>query len=472
MIRRLATALAMSAAASTANVAIADDESTTTQEASPAETQAPVRDLAALLRSAEASWPGIRAARARIDAAQARLDEAWVSPFFQFNVVGTFSMAPGARGTPVFSPDPQLPLSNTWGPVLGVRVEGAIPLYTFGKLESARDAARAGVDVTERDEERARIQLRLDVRRAYFALGLALDAEQMFSEGRGKLDRAVRAIEERIEAGDANANEADRYRLSSTLSEVEARASEVERLASSSRAALRVLANEGDFTIPDCPLAPVEFELESLARYQSLARENRPELSQIRAGVLAREAALTAVRAQYFPDLALGLVAGLTYAPGITDQSNPFVQDGANSPTLAAALLARWSLDLWGTTARTSRARAERDETNDRLEEASRGIDIEIATIYEELRDARRRETAWGRGHRDTRAWFMSAAQAYQIGTNEPRDLVDAVRAYFTARFSHLQSIHDVNVATAKLERALGTDLVEPAQWEGRCESP
>ncbi len=429
----------------------------------------PRLNLATLLARAEQRWPGVSAAQHKIAAAEARLEEAWVSPFFQLNATGTFAMTPGARGTPVFSPDSQLPLDNPWGPSLGVRVEGAIPLYTFGKLGAARDAARAGIRAAEEEREKTRAQLRLDVRRAYFALGLALDAQQMMGEGRSKLDRAVRRLDERIAADDPDVNEMDRWRLAATLAEIEGRASEAERLGRVSREALEVLSGEEGFDVPDCAMAPVEIPARPLSWYQQAARLHRPELGLLHAGLAARDAAATAARAQYFPDLALALSAGLTWTPGITNQSNPFIPDPANAPSLGAGLVARWSLDLYGTSRRVARAEQERLEVHDRLDEAGAGVDIEVANVFEELADARRREAAWGRGHRETRAWFVAAAQAYQVGTIEPRDLVDAVRAYFSARFAHGQAIHDVNVASAKLERAVGVALLAAEAWEPAC---
>jgi outer membrane protein TolC len=75
-------------------------------------------------------------------------------------------------------------------------------------------------------------------------------------------------------------------------------------------------------------------------------------------------------------------------------------------------------------------------------------------------------------GHENTRKWFVAAAQGYEIGTSDPKDLIDALKAYFTARFSHLQSIHDHNVAVAKLEQAVGRPIVPPGAWDQTCELP
>lgn len=430
----------------------------------------PLRTLDDLTRAAERNYPSLVAAREGVEAARARLAEATISPFFQWNATGAFNMAPTADGTPIFSRDPQLPISNPWRPVVQAGVEGAIPLYTFGKFRAGREAAKAGIQVAEENVHQAQARLRFDVRRAYFALQLALDVQQMIREGQGRLEKAVATLESRIAAGDPDVSTMDRYRLSSTLAEVEARASEAERLEVTSKEALIALTGERSFRVQDCPIEPVEVRLASLEAYVSRALADRPEARMLRAAIRARRADVDVNRGRYYPDVALAFRASQSWGPGITDQNNPFIMDPANFSTLGAGLVARWSLDLWGNAHRVRRAEASLAETRAQAEEAERGLRLEVAAIFHELSDAWRREKAWGKGHRDSRAWFIAAAQAYDIGTLEPRDLVDAVRSYFLARFNHLQAIRDANTALADLERASGQALVEPTGWEAKCE--
>jgi outer membrane protein TolC len=190
----------------------------------------------------------------------------------------------------------------------------------------------------------------------------------------------------------------------------------------------------------------------------------------LQAGMDAREASLDATRARFFPDIGLAATAGYSYGPGITDQLNPFIIDQANYTSLGAGLVARWSLDVWGNYHRVRREEALLGELHSLDEEARRGIDLEVADAYEALMDARRREVAWQRGHREGRRWFVSAASGYQVGAVDARELIDAVKAYFTARFSHLQAIFDVNMGIATLARTTSTDLVPAGGWEARCE--
>lgn len=430
--------------------------------------EAPTLNLQALTSAAEQRYPGLRAARARIRAAQAQLDEAWVSPFFQSAVSAGVSVAPEVRGHPILSPDPQLPIDNPWQPVLGVGVEGVVPLWTFGKLQGARDAARAGIRAAEGDRARVRAQLRYDVRRAYFALQLALDLRQMLDEGLPPMRQAAARIDGQLADGDPEVSSMDRWRLRAALAEIEARESDAQRLEAMSRGALRVLTGAREFRIPDCPMEPIHIELEPLERYAGEAREGRPEVRMLEAAVRARQASLEVAQAGYFPDIGIAYRFTATWAPGITDQTNPFIIDPANYTALSAGLVMRWSLDLWGNAYRVDRESALLADLRERSEEAAGGIELEVTDAYEAARSAQRQVEAWARGRRETRAWFIAAAQGREVGAVETRELVDAVRAYFMARYSHLQAVHDLNTALANLERTSGRRLVD--RWEPACE--
>jgi outer membrane protein TolC len=426
-------------------------------------------DLPALLQAAEKRDPGLRSAEHAIAAARARLGEAWVSPFFDFKATTSFAMAPEARGTPVVSPDSDFPVENRWLPVYKAEVKGAVPLWTFGKLSAAREAARAGIQGAELERERTRAKLVYNVRRAYFGLQLALDTQQMISEGKDKLEKAVRRLEKRLEEGDTEVNPSDRYRLSSTLAEVEARSSEAASLEAATRAALQILTGIEKVRVPDCPLEAVDFEPKGVSAYQRMARQNRPETGILDAAITASQADVDATRAKYLPDIGLALHAGITHAPGVIDQTNPFVSDPANYHSYGAALVARWSLDIWGNTYRDRRATATMMQARAGLEQALEGIDLDVSSAHTELLNATRRLRAWETGHRDARRWFIAAAQAEQMGVGEAEELVDAVRAYFKARYEHLQAIHDFDMAVARLEKAVGIRLIGPEKWKQEC---
>ena len=459
--------------------ALADDPETgatsTESEAVPTDSapaepadEAPLFDLDAFERAAEHNYPGTRAADARIHAAQAQLDEIWVTPFFQGQVTAGFTLAPEQRGSPIFSQDSQVPVNNPWQPVIQFGIEGVIPLWTFGKLGAAREAGRAGVRAAEADRQRVRQQLIYDVRRAYFALTLALDLQQMVSETLPQLREALVHIEDQLAEGAPDVDETDRYRLSAALAEIEARAAQITHLENSSRAALRLLSGQRIFRLPDCPIARVDAHLHPVEHYIAHALSSRPEVHMLAAAMRARESSLDATRAGFLPDIGLAYLFRTSYAPGITDQTNPFIIDSANYMQLGAGLVMRWSIDLWGNAYRVDRESALVTDLQERTAEARIGLELEVTEAYNTAVEARAREAAYDHGRRETRAWFIAAAQGVELGTNDNDNMVEAVRQYLSARYAHLQAIHDTNTAFAALERVSAERVTD--HWEARCE--
>ena len=439
------------------------------EEGAPTEDKAPgprrAHHIDEFTRAAIMRYPGLKAADADIDAAQARLDEAKLSPFFQFEGQAKFFVAPGARGTPTFSPDPQIPWANRWGPGGEVGIEGGIPIYTFGKYRAGKKAARAGIAASEQERDRTLNRVVFDVRRAYFGVQLSLDLQAMLTEGKEKLRRTVDKLRERLEADDPRVKQTDYFRLVAALSQIESRESEALRFEASARSALEILSGIAPAAVPECALEVVQSEIVELGEQIDRALESRPEIHQLEAAQSAKDANLTVKRSAYLPDIILALRASFARTPVITDINNPFIIDRGNYAGAFVGLVARWKLDFAGTNARVKAAKAEIASLKAKTEEAKQGIEIEVNALYEQLQDSKRRVGSWKRSEKEARKWFVSAAQGYEVGTMDAREFVDAITAYFTARSNRLMAVAEYNLSIAGLEKATNMPLVSEQGW-------
>jgi outer membrane protein TolC len=426
--------------------------------------QGRVTPLSELTQAAERASHDVEAAKHAVVAADAKLDEAIISPFFQFKATAGLAMVPDAAGVPGYRGNPANELDRGFGPALLGSLEGAVPLWTFGKIGAGREAARQGVKAAEWDVERARNEAVRNVRRAYYALQLSLDSQQLISEGLPKLERALEQIEERMAEGDADVEPNERYRLATALAEVRARKAEATHAEQAARAALALLTGIEDIRVPDCPLAPLPYEPQPEQWYVSEALGERPELAMLDAAAGARRAALDATSAKYFPDLALILELTGQHIPGRTEF------EYYRPVFIGAGLVARWQLDFWGNSHRERHAQSKLAETRAKAALARDGIELEVKRHRTALMEARERVAAWEEGHREARRWFVSAAQGHQVGLTSTKDLVDGVSAYFKARFAHLLAIHDHNAALVSLEHATGSRLLDDAVWDQRCD--
>src|SRR5580692_10387136 len=121
--------------------------------------------LAECLSLADRNHPNLWAARARLAYVHAQLEEIKWIPFWQFTSNVGVAVLPPLYGTAQFSSSSPFARNPTFeqqlDPLLHFDINGALPIYTFGKISSANEAARAGVRVSEWDLEKVRQQTRM-----------------------------------------------------------------------------------------------------------------------------------------------------------------------------------------------------------------------------------------------------------------------------------------------------------------------
>ena len=183
-----------------------------------------------------------------------------------------------------------------------------------------------------------------------------------------------------------------------------------------------------------------------------------------RAGVAAREAELGLSRSNMFPDMGLALSAGLSAAPEVANQINPFVKDGGNYFTYGAALVFQWKLDFVPGYARINQAEAKLMEMVAMDRQALGGVAAQVEEAYAEVIDWQGRLAAYEKAAGYAKKWLVSVQQAIDVGTMEEKDLVDPAKAWASHRYNVLSAIMEYNLALSKLAQVTGWDAIAPGQ--------
>jgi multidrug efflux system outer membrane protein len=463
---------ALCAGASVASVAGADDPATASwADLQPATAQPTIVPhaftLAECLALADRNFPNLWAARARLAFAHAQLEEAKWTPWFQWSAQSQFGMLPQLGGTVTY-PQATLASRNIDGldglqPFFSFSINGVVPLYTFGKIESAREAADANVRVSEWDMEKYRQQMRMDVRRAFYGLQLARDAKYVIEEALSRLDRGIRGVSDKLSKGDTNVSDVDRLRLEAFKQEVTSQSLQAPKGEAYGLAALRFLTGaQTSFDIVDEPLKLPDRPLVSVVQYLEAARILRPDVNMARAGIVARKAMVAYNRAKLFPDFGLGLGADFISTPSAVPQQDLWASDGFNHFYYYFAFGLRWGLDLLPQAARTQQAESQLEETRS-LERLSMGNAMyEVEKAYADATEAKGREQAWDKAEHIAKQWISIAQDHIDLGTWDERSLLEPLRSYGNARVQHLYSLMDYNVALSNLALVSGWDSAAP----------
>lgn len=422
------------------------------------------RSLDECLARAERNYAGLDAARHKISASGAQLREAWVAPFLNFNVTGFLSFAPQARGNPTFSPDAfgQNPFAGNYGYLGRATVETGVPIspWTWLRLANVRDAARMGVQASEGELARARIELRTNVRKAYYGVLFARDALYLLQQATDRLDEVRRQVLEGLDGGTGTYTQNDLLRIRLYAGQLSARQGQALQAEHVALAALRMLTGSPEIDVLDQPSCPVGPAMLPLTHYLTAARLERPEVAMLRAGVSARRLAVSIQRGAYLPDLAVGLSAAYSSSSSIAEQSNPFAANNANFAYWGAGLVLRWNFDPLANHQRVVRLEEELAMTEAQERQALGAIGLEVETAYETAREAENRVTSYAETESAAYALFTTAFQEYQSGVGDSNAALDPLREYLTQRYNHLQAIFDYDSARAALAQVSGTDAL------------
>jgi outer membrane protein TolC len=407
--------------------------------------------LPELIAKVNATYSGVQAARSGVDSAEAQLSQAarlaWPTGQLTFGITGS----PEIRCV-----DPVTGqawnVKNTGGDQ--ARAVANCVRTDVVDLRSG-DQVLPGVDVARAQVDKDRQEVTFNVTRAYWLLKWSRAASAVLDDVIERLKGWIKKIDKDIDAGKTTYTENDLVRMKLALDTAELSQLDVDKGRELGLAGLRMLVDEPDADIDDSELDIAQPDLPPLDFYEDAATLHRPEARMLSAGIRAARASRRLQLANLMPDVGLALSFTYAYASAVDDPQNAFMNH-PNALGAGLALVIRYNLDVPERLATHNKAIADQHQIEARRRQALGGIQIEIENAWLEARAARRKAELLGHSEKVARGWYNAVDENLQVGVAESRDLVDAARNFFELRMRHLQSIMDVNMATASLKQAAG----------------
>ena len=423
----------------------------------------------------------LAAERHRLAAIEAQVEQVFWAPFSGFSLSGAASVVPDRCIDTELLDDEGVLLNcdgesvaaeedystKNWGPTFHVKLQGGVPLYTFGKISNAKDAVEAGRDAKQAGLPAIEQRIRYDVQRAYHAILAAREMLYTVGQGRKHLVKARERVEENLADEEGTETHVDLIKLrvfEVEVDNIEEQARLIERTA---LAALRYLVGGPDaqrIDVPDEPQAVVQRDLAPLEAYLDAALQHRPELEAIRHAVHALEANVDLKRAGFWPDLALVLSFRYGVTPGRTDINNWALKDNYNYgswvPTFALAL--EYDLDFGLDIYELDQAKAELAAAVADQQRALDAILLEVREAYLDVESKRASIEMLEKSKRLIRGWIAAVMQGNAAGLNPSKDVKDALKEYFRVMAQMHQMVGEYNAGLAKLDRVTGEAVIPP----------
>jgi outer membrane protein TolC len=365
------------------------------------------------------------------------------------------------------------------GVALRLSADFVAPVTTFGKIVTAKQLAKLGVELADYQRMATEHDTILRIYEAHAALLLARESVNILQEAwkivqdeRVKIEVDLGLGPDGQPAFDADPDTLnpdrdpdDLVRLEVGEIELAERMREARLIEAKALAALWAIAGSAaprGFDVAERFLEAdaVEGGLADLDHYRSLAMKNRPEAKLADAGVEARKTQEKLARMNFLPDLGAVVKLGYGYGNAASTEMRTLYYTGRlNFSNVYFGLAMSWDLDFHNDAFALRRAQAHRREAEYKREAARRLLLLEVEEAYRGVLDAEQ-QLRFAELARD-KSWklVISEQTSGSIGVSNFEDLRRALTKWAEFEFRRFEAIMKRNTALAKLSRATGVQL-------------
>ena len=187
------------------------------------------------------------------------------------------------------------------------------------------------------------------------------------------------------------------------------------------------------------------------------ALEKRTELGALRKARQLQDENIINARAGYQPTLQ----AFAGYGWRSVQFTKPVILDHQINGWQAGAQLSWDIFDGFLTKGKVMQARAQRERAGTELDDTSRQVELQVRTAYSTFIEAREVLDSQLKVQEQADEALRLARARADAGTGTQLDVLSAETQLTQSRTTQIVALHDYSVARAKLERAIGNDLVQ-----------
>lgn len=414
----------------------------------------------------------LKVAETQVDLAQNRTqmakDQRWL-PSLEFR--SEHGVVPGVKssfpeGQEYLDPDADHDWEN-WGLFNRLRVQGVQPIFTWGAIGKAVDAAQLAVKSTQYEYEATEAEVELRLYDLYHSYIFALEIERLLRDAEDKMNQIGDALDKALEDSPEEVDESDKYKFEVFKAQFGIQRVEVEQSLNFVKETWAYLLRTEDQRVYEPSvrfLDPISAQIQDISYYQNTAKLNRGEIRALKYGKDALERYISSMKAQNLPGLYLGFTTTFASTPVRPRQPNPFISSPGNTFNTAIGFTIRQNLNFFQANTSIKRSRLEVDRLDNLKDAAEDGIILEVNEAYRTVSVAEAKVERNSEALGIAKEWLRMEQLDYDLGFGESKDLVDAVRQELELRLNEMESIFEFNSAMARLNKTAGLPLIQPIE--------
>ena len=242
---------------------------------------------------------------------------------------------------------------NDWskpGIFTRLRISGVQPIFTWGAVGKAIEAAELGIRAVEQKSEATKNEIQILLSELYFSYVLSLEIERLLRDADDKMGQIERAMDKQERENPADLDESDVFKFRVFKAQFGIQREEVKRSLEFVRESWNyALRNDNGIIYEPITrfLDPLFSDISELSYYQNSAMVNRPELKAINYSQDALSMYISSLRAQNKPGLFLGFTTTFASTPVRPRQPNPFIRTPENTFNTSVGFTIRQNLNFY-----------------------------------------------------------------------------------------------------------------------------
>ena len=375
---------------------------------------------------------------------------------------------PEAHGTQLESKNSNRSLAGL-GPFGRIDLNVVQPLWTWGQISAAKQAAQAGVEARELSVQDTLQQVQLRVIQSYWGISLATKLLSLADEVKNALVQVDKTIAEALAKQTGEITQEDKYRVAIFHSEVSQKTSEGEKALRLARVTLAAMLgiDETELKLKEEALPPLTAQpLPNREEAIRKATQSRPDLRALDKAVEALQSLVSVSHRAQLPQFFAAGTFTYAYAPNRDPQRNPWIRDDFNVLAAGVVIGLRQNLAFPLMRAQAQKAEAELGVTRRQREGLARLVQVQVDQALADLKAAEEKGAAAQAALSAGKSWFRSAGLNFEAGVSDARALLDGYAGYVKSQADHAQATYELLLARGHLDQVTGQPL---SKGESTC---
>lgn len=346
---------------------------------------------------------------------------------------------------------------SKWGPFVHGELQVVYPVFSFGRVKDAKQAASHAVEGGKLLHESQINRSVFEYKQLYMQIILLQRLKTVLDDANEKMKTVLARAEKLYKKGTGEVQRKDLTRLK--LFDLELQRFQAEWVANKKTAGLALghfLGEKESLLVLESDFPKIEEATRALEQLIAEAHKTNPDLKAVSEGMQARRHQVEMEKGGNLPVLFIAGRADMNYTSMRDYQQSTYAYDPFNRNIFAMVFGAKWDLDFGNTRARTQKAEAELEKMQAKQNEAETGIPLKIAMAMWDFEKQKMQMEITQNKYKEANKWSLSEMTAYTTGTGSAKDLIEALGAQLLVEKELAETEYNLCLAAAKLAMEIG----------------